>query len=55
MSRHLISPSPCVNPGTSFFQGEYEAALTIYDDHVSPRLHSIQFIASISLQSQLAS
>nr|XP_020757696.1 tetratricopeptide repeat protein 38 [Odocoileus virginianus texanus] len=36
-------------------KGEYEAALTIYDDHVSPRLHSIQFIASISLQSRLAS
>lgn len=54
VSQHLISPPARVNPGTSFFQGEYEAALTIYDDHVSPRLHSIQCIASIYLQSRIA-
>lgn len=30
--------------GTWFFQGEYEAALTIYDNHVSLPLHPVRLI-----------
>lgn len=40
---------PTVMTGTSFFQGEYEAALTIYDEHVSLRFPSVQFIATVGL------
>lgn len=40
---------PTVMTGTSFFQGEYEAALTIYDEHVSPRLPWVQFLAVVGL------
>lgn len=40
---------PAVTMGTPLFQGEYEAALTIYDDHVSPCLHTVRFIAAIWL------
>lgn len=38
VSRRASRSLPTVMMGTSFFQGEYEAALTIYDEHVSPPL-----------------
>ena len=40
-------PLPTLTTGPSLFQGEYEAALTIYDDHVSPCLHTRRVIAAV--------
>lgn len=35
--------------GTWVLQGEYEAALTVYDDHVSPRRRAALLIAAVGL------
>lgn len=41
-ARRRVSLSATAVTGTSFPQGDYEAALTIYDEHVSPRPAPVQ-------------